>query len=97
MDLIAEYANGVSELTKFSHQPEQLPLIVDVIVNPHAGFFKRLSTVSKLIAELELKLAELRRRAPRRKVEVNTGPARLFDLDTPCSSNRIVLRRTGVR
>jgi len=72
MDLIAEYANGVSELTKFSHQPEQLPLIVDVIVNPHAGFFKRLSTVSKLIAELELKLVELRRRAPRRKVEVNT-------------------------
>ncbi len=28
--------------------------------------------MSKLIAELELKLAELRRRAPRRKVEVNT-------------------------
>jgi diacylglycerol kinase family enzyme len=72
MDLIATYAHGVSELTKFSHEQEQSPLIVDVIVNPHAGFFKRLSTVSKLIAELEEKLAELRRRAPRRKVEVNT-------------------------
>jgi diacylglycerol kinase family enzyme len=72
MDLITTYANGVSELTKFSHEQERPPLIVDVIVNPHAGFFKRLSTVSKLIAELELKLAELRQRAPRRKVEINT-------------------------
>ena len=72
MDLIATYANGVSELTRFSHKQEQPPLIVDVIVNPHAGFFKRLSTVSKLIAELDQKLQELRQRSPRRKVEVNT-------------------------
>jgi diacylglycerol kinase family enzyme len=72
MDLIQTYAHGVSELTKFAHQQEEPPLIVDVIVNPHAGFFKRQSTVAKLIAELDLKLQELRRRSPRRRVEVNT-------------------------
>jgi diacylglycerol kinase family enzyme len=72
MDLISAYANGVSELPRFSHAPEQPPLIVDVIVNPHAGFFKRQSTVSRLIRELETKLDDLRRRLPRRKVEVNT-------------------------
>ena len=72
MDLISTYANGVSELTGFSQSLEQAPLIVDVIVNPHAGFFKSHSTVLKLIQELEQKLADLRRRFPRRKVEINT-------------------------
>ena len=72
MDLISTYANGVSELTRFSHAPEQPPLIVDVIVNPHAGFFKRQSTVSRLIRDLEVKLDDLRKRLPRRTVEVNT-------------------------
>src|SRR5690349_19301339 len=72
MDLISTYANGVSELTRFSHAPEQPPLIVDVIVNPHAGFFKRQSTVSRLIRELQVKLDDLRRRLPQRTVEVNT-------------------------
>lgn len=72
MDLISTYANGVSELTRFSHAPTPPPLIVDVIVNPHAGFFKRPSTVARLIRELEVKLDDLRRRLPRRKVEVNT-------------------------
>ncbi len=72
MDLISTYANGVSELTGFSQSLEEAPLIVDVIVNPHAGFFKSHSTVLKLIQELEAKLTELRRRFPRRKVEINT-------------------------
>ncbi len=88
VDLISTYANGVSELTKFSREPEQKPLIVDVIVNPHAGFFKRRSTLEKLILELEQKLADLRRRLPRRKVEINTvhftehpGHARLITED----------------
>jgi diacylglycerol kinase family enzyme len=72
MDLISTYANGVSELTNFSHTPAQAPLIVDVIVNPHAGFFKRPPTLWKLIEELEHKLADLRTRYPRRKVEINT-------------------------
>ncbi len=72
MDLITTYANGVSELTKFSHEPEQPPLIVDVIVNPRAGFFKRQATVARLIRDLEARLDDLRRRMPRRRVEVNT-------------------------
>ena len=72
MDLISTYANGVSELTKFSRSPAQAPLIVDVIVNPHAGFFKSGTTLQKLIQELERKLDELRGRFPRRKVEINT-------------------------
>ena len=72
MDLISTYANGVSELTNFSHTPAQAPLIVDVIVNPHAGFFKSGTTLQKLIQELERKLDELRGRLPRRKVEINT-------------------------
>ena len=37
---------------------------MDVIVNPHAGFFKSQSTVPKLIQELEQKLADLRRALP---------------------------------
>jgi diacylglycerol kinase family enzyme len=72
MDLISTYANGVSELTRFSRSPAESPLIVDVIVNPHAGFFKSGSTLLKLIQELERKLDELRSRSPRRKVEINT-------------------------
>ena len=72
MDLISAYANGVSELTNFSRSLETAPLIVDVIANPHAGFFKRQATVQKLILELEQRLAELRLRYPRRKVEINT-------------------------
>jgi diacylglycerol kinase family enzyme len=72
MDLISTYANGVSELTGYSRSLEESPLIVDVIVNPHAGFFKRQSTVLKLIQELDQKLADLRQRSPRRKVEINT-------------------------
>jgi diacylglycerol kinase family enzyme len=72
MDLISTYANGVSELTRFSHAHEQPPLIVDVIVNPHAGFFKRPSTLTRLVAELEQRLADLRVKSPRRKIEVNT-------------------------
>jgi len=38
MDLISTYANGVSELTKFSRSPAQAPLIVDVIVNRGQNF-----------------------------------------------------------
>jgi diacylglycerol kinase family enzyme len=72
MDLISTYVNGVSELTNFSRSLEQAPLIVDVIVNPHAGFFKSQATVRKLIQELESKLDDLRRSHPRRKVEINT-------------------------
>ena len=72
MDLISTYANGVSELTNFSQSVERAPLMVDVIVNPHAGFFKRRATVWKHVQELELKLTELRRRYPRRKVEIHT-------------------------
>jgi diacylglycerol kinase family enzyme len=72
MDLISTYANGVSELTNFSQSLEKSPLIVDVIVNPRAGFFKRQSTLAKMIFELEEKLKELRRKFPRRRVEINT-------------------------
>jgi diacylglycerol kinase family enzyme len=88
MDLISTYANGVSELTKFSHAEEQPPLVVDVIVNPHAGFFKSQAMVARQIRELEKKLADLRQRAPRRKVEINRvhytehpGHARLITED----------------
>jgi diacylglycerol kinase family enzyme len=72
MDLISTYANGVSELTNFAREPSQEPLIVDVIVNPHAGFFKRKATLENLIRELQAKLDDLRVRLPRRKIEVNT-------------------------
>lgn len=72
MDLISTYANGVSELTNFSHQEEQPPLVVDVIVNPHAGFFKSQAMVAHRIRELERRLEELRARSPRRKVELHT-------------------------
>lgn len=72
MDLISTYANGVSELTRFSHAEEQPPLVVDVIVNPRAGFFKSHGMVAHRVQELEQKLADLRERAPRRTVEINT-------------------------
>jgi len=72
MDLISAYANGVSELTNFSLSPETAPLIVDVIANPYAGFFKRQPTVRRHIQELETRLSDLRLRYPRRKVEINT-------------------------
>lgn len=71
MDLVNSYANGVSELTKFSHQEEQPPLVVDVIVNPHAGFFKSQAVLARRLRELELRLEDLRARAPRRRVEIN--------------------------
>ncbi len=72
MDLVNSYANGVSELTRFSHQEEQPPLIVDVIVNPHAGFFKSQAVLTRRLHELELRLEDLRARSPRRRVEINT-------------------------
>lgn len=72
MDLISAYANSVSELTRFSNSAEAAPLIVDVIANPHAGFFKRQATVQKQILELERRLSELRQRFPQRTVEINT-------------------------
>jgi diacylglycerol kinase family enzyme len=72
MDMISAYANGVSELARFSRSLETAPLIVDVIANPHAGFFKRRATVQKQILELERRLEDLRLRFPRRKVEINT-------------------------
>ena len=53
MDLISNYANGLSELTNFSRNPDTAPLIVDVIVNPHAGFFKSKSTLEKIILDLD--------------------------------------------
>ena len=72
MDLISTYANGVSELTHFSRSLEKSPLIVDVIVNPRAGFFKSQSSLQRMIRELEEKLAELRGSFPRRSIEINT-------------------------
>jgi diacylglycerol kinase family enzyme len=72
MDLISTYAKGVSELTKFSRSADKAPLIVDVIVNPHAGFFKRRATLERQVFELEHKLQDLRRRYPGRRVEINT-------------------------
>jgi diacylglycerol kinase family enzyme len=72
MDLVSAYADGVSRLTEYSRAVEASPLIVDVIVNPHAGFFKRRSTLWRMIQELEARLDELRNRFPRRKVEINT-------------------------
>jgi diacylglycerol kinase family enzyme len=72
MDLISTYANGVSELTKFSRSVEKSPLIVDVIVNPHAGFFKRRTTLERQVLQLEHKLSDLRSRFPGRRVEINT-------------------------
>lgn len=72
MDLISTYANGVSELTRFSRSAAKAPLIVDVIVNPHAGFFKRRSTLMRQVFELEHKLQNLRSRYPGRRVEINT-------------------------
>jgi diacylglycerol kinase family enzyme len=88
MDLVSAYANGLSELTHFSHAEEQPPLVVDVIVNPHAGFFKSKTVLSRQIRELEKKLSYLRERAPRRKVEINRvhytehpGHARLITED----------------
>jgi len=72
MDLISTYANRVSELTKFSRSAEKGPLIVDVIVNPRAGFFKRRSTLVRQVFELEHKLQDLRSRYPGRRVEINT-------------------------
>jgi len=71
MDLISTYANGVSELPGYSRAAEAAPLIVDVIANPHAGFFKSKKTVEKLIKELDDKLEELRLKYPRRKIEIN--------------------------
>jgi len=72
MDLISTYANGVSELTKFSRSLDKAPLIVDVIVNPHAGFFKRRKTLWRQVLELEHKLQDLRTHFPGRTVEINT-------------------------
>jgi diacylglycerol kinase family enzyme len=72
MDLISAYANGVSELTHFSQSLEKAPLIVDVIVNPHAGFFKSKSSLRRMILELERRLADLRSRFPRRSIEIKT-------------------------
>ncbi len=71
MDLITTYAQGVSELTNFSRSLDTAPLIVDVIVNPRAGFFRRRATVFRMILELQRQLDELRSRHPARRVEVN--------------------------
>ena len=54
--LSQHYANGVSELTKFSASPERAPLIVDVIVNPHAGSSSARPPCRSCILELEQKL-----------------------------------------
>ncbi len=71
MDLISSYANGVSKLTEYSRVAEPAPLIVDVIANPHAGFFKSRKSVAKHIRELDARLEELRKKYPRRKIEIN--------------------------
>ncbi|HUJ75582.1 MAG TPA: acylglycerol kinase family protein, partial [bacterium] len=71
-DLVNSYANGVSELTRFAMEEEQPPLVVDVIVNPHAGFFKSQAVLARRLRELEQRLEDLRARSPRRRVEINT-------------------------
>ena len=70
MNLIAAYAEGISELTRYSKKAEEMPLLVDIIVNPHAGFYRKKQKLKKIIAELEGKLAELRLRYPERKIEL---------------------------
>ncbi len=72
MNLIAAYAEGISELTRYSKKAEEAPLVVDIIVNPHAGFYRKKQKLKKIIAELEGKLAELRLRYPERKIEIKT-------------------------
>jgi diacylglycerol kinase family enzyme len=72
MDLISTYANGVSELTHFSQSLEISPLVVDIIVNPHAGFFKSKASLQHMILDLEARLADLRSRFPRRSIEIKT-------------------------
>ncbi len=72
MKLIAAYAEGISELTRYSKKAEEMPLLVDIIVNPHAGFYRKKQKLKKIIAELEGKLAELHLRYPKRKIELKT-------------------------
>jgi diacylglycerol kinase family enzyme len=72
MSLVSEYADGVSELTNYTKEPQPPPLMVDLIVNPVAGFFKKESTLRAIITELKSRLQELKARFPKRKIELNT-------------------------
>jgi len=51
MNLIAAYAEGISELTRYSKKAKEMPLFVDIIVNPYAGFFRKKQKLKEIIAE----------------------------------------------
>lgn len=69
MDLISTYADGVSRLPRYASPIPSAPLIVDVIVNPTAGFFKRRTRLRRIVADLQMRLGDLSMRLPGRKVE----------------------------
>lgn len=68
MNDIERYANGVSRLNNFSQSET---FVIDTIVNPSAGFFRRKKTLQKIIAELESQLSKLRDRFHEKRVEIN--------------------------
>jgi len=86
MDLISQFVDGVSRLPRYaSPAPASLP-IVDVILNPIAGFFQRRANLRRIVADLEARLRSLEERAPGRKA----GAERVHRTEFPGHTHRIV-------
>lgn len=68
MDAVERYAEGICELNRYS---QARTLVVDTIVNPSAGFFRRKRTLRKIIMELERRLSSLKQQHPHRRVELH--------------------------
>ena len=68
MNDVERYARDVSRLHSYSQSET---LVVDTIVNPAAGFFRRRRTLQRIIVDLEHQISRLRNDYPERKVEIN--------------------------
>ena len=68
MNEIKRYAQAVSQLNSFSRSST---CIIDTIVNPVAGSFRRRRTLQKIVDELEQRLHLLRAKYAKKKIEIN--------------------------
>ena len=68
MNEIQRYAKAVSQLISFSRSST---CIIDTIINPAAGSFRRKRTLQKIIDGIELRLYNLQSKQDKKKIEIN--------------------------
>lgn len=68
MNEIKRYASAVSRLNSFSQSPT---FIVDTIINPVAGCFRRKKALQRIIGDIERRLQTLQTRHNKKKIEID--------------------------